>query len=73
MFKITATRLGLAVSFILLAFVVYLPIELRECDRLLEENGPVFICVPIGFLAIPVLVIFIALLVIFIFLKKVAR
>ncbi|MEM6934212.1 MAG: hypothetical protein AAF526_11570 [Pseudomonadota bacterium] len=39
---------------VLVALLAYLPAELAECDRLVEEHGIHFICAPVTFLAIPV-------------------
>ncbi len=38
-------------------FLAYLPLEFRECARLVDVNGPQFTCLPVGYVALPVLAV----------------
>jgi len=58
-------RITVISGFVLIALFGYLPFELAECDKMIKEHGPVFICIPVTFVAIPALAaVFLALLVV---------
>ena len=66
-------KIGLVLFLLLLAFIAYLPMEIRECDRLVAEYEPKYFCVPIGFVALPLISALMFVLVIVSVFRKIRR
>ncbi len=66
-------KIGLVLFLLLLAFIAYLPMEIRECDHLVAEYGPKYFCVPIGYVALPAISMLLVVLVIVLVSRKICR